>query len=142
MDLNILKGKKIYFDANVFIYLLEGFPPAQAQLSILANLIENHEIQVCTSELTIAELLVKPYAKKANVDTYLELFRAAQWLEALPIGKEILIQAAKMRAYKKSLHLPDAIHLATALYHQCDGIISNDRVWKAINEIPVYSLTS
>lgn len=57
-----LQGKDIYVDANIFIYLLEGYPEFIPFLTQFFDLIDRGVIRGVTSELTLAEALVKPMA--------------------------------------------------------------------------------
>ncbi len=53
-------GTRVYCDANVFIYALEGYAAYALLLQALLQAMDAHEITVVTSELTVAEVLVKP----------------------------------------------------------------------------------
>ena len=53
-----LRGKKVYFDANVFICLVEGFAAFQAQLAEIRDSLMAGEAYIFTSELTVFEVLV------------------------------------------------------------------------------------
>jgi len=56
-----IAGRSAYLDANIFIYTLNGFAPLVPVLTRLFTLIEGGHMQALTSELTLAELLVKPF---------------------------------------------------------------------------------
>ena len=53
-------GQRVYFDANIIIYLVEGLAPFLDQLRALSTALNTGEIIAITSELTLAEVLVKP----------------------------------------------------------------------------------
>ena len=55
-------GQRVYLDANIFIYALEGHARYLPVLSDLFKIIDRDEAQAVTSELTLAEVLVKPFA--------------------------------------------------------------------------------
>ena len=55
-----LPGSRIYLDANIFIYALEGYPEFLKILTELFEMIDKGNIQACSSDLTLAETLVKP----------------------------------------------------------------------------------
>jgi len=59
-SLNALAGTKIYLDANVFIYAVEGFPGVGAKLASLFQRFDRGELQAVTNELSLVEVLVKP----------------------------------------------------------------------------------
>lgn len=50
----------VYLDANIFIYALEGYPEFLSILTDLFDMIDNGKLKAYTSELTLAETLVKP----------------------------------------------------------------------------------
>ncbi len=131
-------GRKIYFCTNVYIEILEGN-------SELANIIprlfggwdwQNHVI--VTSELTLAECLVKPIELAVSTDDYilhdkyLDLLLSQPGVqEVFSVTRHILIRAALVRAQlsnlaAKKIKLPDAIHVATALEAQCDTFVTRD----------------
>ena len=120
-------GKIIYLDSNIFIYLVESPVTKYQMLFRLMQLVEQGSIRAITSDLTFGELLVKPYAQDAALaDTYFNLLNNSPVLKLLPVDREIIIHAARLRSLKKGLKLPDAIHLATAERAGCDAIITND----------------
>lgn len=55
-----IRGKNIYLDTNVFIYALEGYSEYALVLSTLFAAVDQGVIQAFTSELSLAESLVKP----------------------------------------------------------------------------------
>jgi hypothetical protein len=57
---NLLAGSCVYLDTNVWIYALEGFPAYVDTLQRLFARIDSGELRAVTSELTLAEALVKP----------------------------------------------------------------------------------
>ncbi|MDM8559818.1 hypothetical protein QUF82_13370 [Thiotrichales bacterium HSG14] len=52
-------GRRIYLDANIFIYLLEGYPAFIPVLTELFSLIDSGKLQAVTSELTLAETIAR-----------------------------------------------------------------------------------
>jgi predicted nucleic acid-binding protein len=139
----IVPVQRIYLDANVFIYLLEGYPAYVQVLTELFSLIDSSELQAVTSELTLAETLVKPKMDD-NTDlqqAYQDMFLTTSLLEVVPISTEILIEAATLRAKNRQIKLPDAIHAATAYVNQCQAFITNDKSLKGIPDIKVIMLS-
>jgi len=103
------------------------------------------EIIVVTSELTLAEVLVKPLKDQnpAIQHAYRAFLAPTPVLEVVPISRDILEEAAQWRATTK-LKLPDAIHLATALRSKCDSFLTNDGVFRSLGlpQIKMLSSTS
>jgi predicted nucleic acid-binding protein len=90
--------------------------------------------------LTLAETLVMPYRQgnDALIAIYRDLFTLPPFgFSVIPLSAAILEQAARLRAMTTSLHLPDAIHLATAQSEQCDLFVTNDSRLKAVPDMNV-----
>jgi predicted nucleic acid-binding protein len=58
--LSALVGTRVYLDANILIYALEGFALFAPELQLLFDAIQEGEVHGVTSELSQAEILVKP----------------------------------------------------------------------------------
>ncbi len=127
-------GQRVYFDANIIIYLVEGFAPFLDQLRALSIALNTGEIIAITSELTLAEVLVKPLKDQlpAIQQAYKTFLTPTRALSIATVSREILEDAAQLRATTK-LKLPDAIHLATAFRQSCDSFLTNDEVFRTLN---------
>lgn len=135
-------GPRVYFDANIIIYLVEGFAPFLDQLRALSTALNTGEIVAVTSELSLAEVLVKPLQDQlpAIQQAYKVFLTPTPALQVIAIQSTILEEAAQLRATTK-LKLPDAIHLATALHQQCDSFLTNDTVFRALSLPPIKMLS-
>ena len=124
-----LTDKKIYFDTNLAIYAIEGFVPYREILIKLFSAIDDGLLTAVTSELTICESLVHPFQDgDPNIlQAYESLFSDKSGLDCLPVTRDILIDAARIRAKHESLKMPDAIHLATSKFAKCDIFLTNDK---------------
>lgn len=135
-------GRRVYLDTNIVIYAVEGFADYADQIQALLKAMDAGEIVALTSELTLAETLVKPLKDQQPVIQ--QAYRAFLTLTAkfaiIPISRDILEAAAQLRATTK-LKLPDAIHLATALREQCDFLLTNDDAFKSLNLAQVKMLS-
>ena len=120
-----LENKKVYFDSNIFIYLLEGSKEFSELLLDIRTLVESRSINVFSSSLVYTEL-IPPHAKQENFEgisstiNFLNLFNLIT-----PSGK-ILIHAGMIRG-STAMKTPDAIHVATAMASGCDLFLSNDK---------------
>jgi predicted nucleic acid-binding protein len=103
----------------------EVFGPEQA---LFFAHIDQRRIEPVTSEITLAECLVKPFADKdiIAVETYNSFISKQSGFTVIPISREILMSAAQLRAEFR-FKLPDAIHLATAKWAGCSAFVTNDR---------------
>ena len=126
-------GAKVYLDTNIVIYAIEGFADLANQIQALLRALDDAQIVAVTSELTLAEALIKPLKNQNQPEqqAYKDFLTPTSVLQVVPISKEILEEAARLRATTK-LKLPDAIHLATATLNGCDCFLTNDGSFKSI----------
>jgi len=103
----------------------EIFGPKQA---LFFAHIDERRIEAVTSEITLAECLVKPFADRDifAVETYNSFLSQESGFPVIPISRQILLSAAQLRA-ENGLKLPDAIHVATAKWAGCSAFVTNDR---------------
>jgi predicted nucleic acid-binding protein len=110
------------------VYAVEGYPRFAQELRELFRAIDKGQLSAVTSELTLAEVLVKPLAD--HNDDLCRLYETTLWtsrgLSVLPVTRAILRGAAQLRA-STNVRLPDAIHLATANAAGCDSFLTNDQ---------------
>ena len=135
---------RVYLDTNVFFEAFEGRGPLSEKLAhfLVAN--ENQQRQrLVTSELTLAELLVKPIEMQRHdlISTYDNWTISNPYLEVVPVSREVLGDAALRRARDKSLKLPDAIHLTTAIRAECHYFLTNDKRIKGQYGVEILELT-
>jgi len=118
----------VYLDANVFITAFENAGARSDHAWWLLNAIEEGQVSAVTSEITLAEILVKPLevGDAALAASYQTMIAPNPVLDVSPVTRDRLIEAAGIRARRPSVKLPDAIHLATAQHHGCGFFISND----------------
>lgn len=138
-----IEGDRVYLDANIFIYALEAYPAYANVLAELFDAIDNGEILGVTSELTIAEVLIKPLAEGNFTlqNAYLDAIQSSDTLLTASINRDTLIEAAKIRASNPAIRMPDAIHAATAKIIGCKTIITNDRRFQAATGVKVALLS-
>lgn len=60
-------GSTAYIDSNIVIYIVEGFPAFQPALHALLKGVDDDRLRLVTSELTLAEVLVKPIANRNTI---------------------------------------------------------------------------
>lgn len=116
----------IYLDTNIFIYALEGYSVFRPTLTALFESLDRQELTAVTSELTLAEALVKPLLDRhaEREAAYLQVLQSSSSLLVVPVSRAVLIAAARLRA--EDLKLPDAIHVATAQLSTCSTSLTND----------------
>ncbi|MGH9323486.1 MAG: type II toxin-antitoxin system VapC family toxin [Vicinamibacteria bacterium] len=116
---------RIFWDTNLFIYLIEGSGErSDAVLQLRERMLARNDV-LFTSTLTLGEVLVKPIEEN-------EPEIAAQYEKALTAGATILtfdVKAARAFAAirkDRSIRPPDAIQLACAAEAKVDLFITND----------------
>ena len=138
-----ITGEGLYLDTNIFIYALEGYPKFIASVRALFAAIDEGRIRAVTSELTLAESLVKPMMDGNIIlqKFYEDTLQSSEALFVAPITRQILINAARIRASSNFIRLLDAIHLATANECSCQTFLSNDKRLKAISDLNIIILS-
>jgi predicted nucleic acid-binding protein len=141
MGLNKLFGKTVYLDTNIFIYALEGFTEYRPVLTTLFAAVENKQLTIATSELTLAECLVKPCKDNNNKlkELYSSFIQTSYFLTVLPVDRECLIKSAELRA-EIGVKLPDAIHIASAIEYECEVFLTNDKAIKVSDTLELVFL--
>ncbi len=126
-----LKGKRVYFDANIFIYFIEGFSTLEISLREIRDSIYHGESIICTSELTLCEVLV-PAFRTDNTELlvlYRRFIEESGTFELIPTTREIYIRASLLRA-QLGLKTLDAIHVSSAIESGCTALLTNDKPLK------------
>ncbi len=128
MGLNQIGEWHVYLDTNLFIYALEySEPHTEKVMAVFSRIHETWAIAV-TSQLALAECLVKPFLAEdpSSVKLYKQAIKSSTFLDVIDINLPILLIAAQNKAHYKN-KLPDAIHLATAIESGCRVFITNDK---------------
>jgi predicted nucleic acid-binding protein len=116
---------RIFWDTNLFIYLLESHGPHFELVKNLRTSMLSRGDQLLTSTLTLGEVLVKPIERDDE-----ELAR--RYMDAIATASITIdfdVRAARIYARlrsNRSLRPPDAIQLACAAAAGVDLFITND----------------
>ncbi len=129
-----LSETRIYLDTNVFIEMWENKGTFDSdKIWQMFTLGVDRGWRFVSSELTLAEVLVKPIRTAKDTgdwglaDTYrFHIYDKGSLQRIVPISRQILDNAANVRSENTAIKLPDAIHLSTALAENCTIFISND----------------
>lgn len=125
-----MEVKRLYLDANILILLGEGRDDRAALLTELVVAQPPSQTPfLCTSELTLAEVLVKPLREDDDrlVTQYENWMVPEGFMEIGPVDSSTLRHAAVLRSRYKAIKLPDAIHISTAIGLGCSHLLSGDR---------------
>lgn len=135
------RGRKVYFDTHVFVYVLNGTPGlGEACVAWLDACLRGDvmgvtgDVMGVTGDLTLAELLVQPLRANdaAAVGAVREMVVASGAVSVLPHDRACFEQAALLRA-RHGLKMPDALHLATAQAAGAACLVTNDRRLPALD---------
>lgn len=127
----------VYVDTQVLIYSIEKIPSFCDLVLPLWEASGRGRLTVATSELSLLELLVGPM-KSGNEElasVYEDLLGGTE-IQLFPIDREVLREAAHPRA-RSSLRTPDAIHAATGLSIGCALFLTNDAIFRCVDDLPV-----
>jgi predicted nucleic acid-binding protein len=115
----------IFWDTNLFIYLFEGTGKEAEQVSLLRERMLLRADRLCTSALSLGEVLVKPIEKGdlALCDAYEDAIRSQA--QVVAFAEEAARLYARIRT-NRAIKAPDAIQLACAAQAQADLFVTND----------------
>lgn len=133
--------KVIALDSCVWIYHLENHPDYATLTRQVLEAVEGGSCQAVSSELTLQEILVRPLQMELQdvADEYELLLSGFPNLSLKPINREILLQAATIRA-SHGLRTLDAIVSATARAAGATLLVTNDRHLSKVPGIQVFCL--
>ena len=119
--------KRIFWDTNIFIYLIEKTPGFHDKAYSLRRKIAENGSELITSTLTLAEVLVQPFRKgnKTLADQYRKIF-LSRALILVSLDAPTAERTAQIRAEHK-IKTPDAIQLACAAHMNVDEFYTGDR---------------
>lgn len=110
----------IYVDACLLIYAFEDHPQHGAKVRTQMAAAG----QLAISPLVRMECLVGPM-RSGNLALQRYYEEGLQHLHLLPLPEAVYTMATTLRA-RFGLKTPDALHLATAQFHRCEGLWTND----------------
>ena len=134
--------RRVLIDTSVWIYHFEQHPQLAAPAGRVIGALEEGRFQGIASELTLLELTVRPLqlARQDIADEYELLLDYFPNLELVAISREILLDAAALRARQK-LRTPDAIQIATGLQAGTTLAVTNDKAWRTVPLLETMILT-
>lgn len=135
---------RVYLDTNVFITAFEQAGARSDHAWWILDAVEEGEITGVTSEITLAEILVKPLERRAVdlASAYEKMIAPGPNFDVLPVRRDILIKAAAIRSGRQSVRLPDAIHIASAESSDCMFFVTDDRRLKVSDRMTLLGLTA
>lgn len=134
---SIPDGAAVLVDTAPIIYVLEGNPLSAAFEPIFAD-IDAGRIQALITPVTLAEVVTGPL--RTGRDDLAERYRHALTMSPgwtlREIDGEIAMLAARLRL-RHGLRLPDALQLAVAVHEGCFALVTHDRDFRSVTDLPV-----
>jgi predicted nucleic acid-binding protein len=122
------RALRFYLDSNAVIEILDGtIERGERQVGFLEG-IASGRCFAATSELTLAECLIRPIrdGNAPHMRLYEEFLDEQLSAPLVPVTRKVLLLAASIRAGSKA-KLPDCIHSASAVALECDIVVSADK---------------
>ena len=116
---------RIFWDTNLFIYLIEDFRDLSERVAALRRRMLERGDELYTSALTLGEILIKPL--EAGDEGLTRRYESVllQGAVVIPFGVEPARLYASIRK-DRTIRPPDAIQLACAAHERVDLFITND----------------
>lgn len=141
MTIEVPDGASLLFDTNPIIYLLEGHSLG-AQFRPLFEAVDSGRLQALVTPITVAEIVSGPL--KAGNAALAERYRRtltdnAGWT-VRDLDADVAMLAARLRIQHR-LKLPDAFQLAVAISENCFALVTHDRDFASVRELPILGCT-
>lgn len=136
-----LVGRRLYLDANVFIYFLDGDNPFFQSAAKLLNAAAEEIFSAVTGDAAVAEVMVGAYraGNPYAISRFRNFFNKEGFVECRPHDSTCFDTAAMLRG-TTGVPLIDALHLATAKQSGCDGLVTGDLRMKPALGLPIVNL--
>lgn len=118
---------KVFWDTNLFIYLIERHPALHQQVLRQYEIHKTRSESIITSTFTLGELIAQPLRKgRADlVRRYTEILMSGR-IELIAFTTQAAEAYGRIRA-ETSLKQPDAIQIACAIAGGAKRFLTNDR---------------
>ena len=138
-----LKGiTLIALDTAPLIYFVERHLEYAERMRSIIRRIDSGQIMSFSSVITLTEVLTLPkrVGNRSLEREYSELLLNSRNFSLVDVNPEIAENAAELRA-RYNLRTPDALQIASAIVTGCQAFITNDTVFKRVNELSILVLS-
>lgn len=134
----IPEGATVAVDAAPIIYVLDGHPTLADRFAELFAAVESGRNQIVVSAITVAEVVAGPlkHGQEALAERYEQTLTASPGFSVVPVSAKIAVRAARLRV-RYRLKLPDAVQLATAIASGAYALVTHDRDFSTVRELPI-----
>ncbi len=129
------EGALLLVDTAPLIYHLEDNKQFAPRFAGLFEAAASGRVGIALTTITLAEVLSGPYMHGRDVLAR-QLEAALLEHQVHPLTAAIAVEAARLRQ-RYRLRLPDAIQLATALDLKVYALVTHDREFSSVEDIPV-----
>jgi len=138
MGITLSGCSSIFLDTAPFIYLFEDHPEFGKPVASFLRSCSEKNIAIVTSVVTYIELLTLPTRENKTelVKQYHHLLTESPEITLLPIGLTPAREAVRLRA-DHGMKTADALQIASAVCHGVDMIVTNDKDWQRIPDLPI-----
>lgn len=136
-----LKGEVVGLDTTPLIYFIEEHPTYLKVVDPFFQAVEQGEITVITSIVTLLEALVHPIrnANEELAQKYRELLFNSEGLTTISLSPGIAEEAARLRAFH-NIRTPDSIQMATAITGGASFFLTNDIRLPSLPKLKILTL--
>jgi len=138
---NDLRGKVVGLDTAPLIAFIEQQPINVEILRPFFLSVENYEISLVTSTVTLLEVLVHPirYRNVELAQRYRDILFDSPGFTTVDLDQEIAEEAARLRASHK-IRTPDSIQMATSIRMNATYFLTNDLRLPSLPELKIITL--
>lgn len=129
----------ILVDSAPLIYWLEDHRLARRFAPLFAA-IDDGRFRLAITAITLTEVLTGPIkaGKEALAQRYVAALSQEQGIAVLPVDAALALPIARLRI-RYALKVPDACQVAAALHYNCAALVTHDRDFRQVDDLPVYS---
>ncbi len=129
------EGVTVLVDTAPWIYLLEDHPEFATRFVGLFEAAERGQVQLALSTVTLAEVLTGPF-KSGQTALAKRYETALACCQLVPLTASVASLAAQLRV-RYGFKLPDAVQMASALDIGAAALVTHDRDFSAVQDLPV-----
>lgn len=137
---NLPEGAALLVDTAPIAYVLDDHPFASEFASLFEDAAAGR-FQLVVTPITIAEVVAGPLreGREAQAESYRAALTIGPGFRCVSLSDESAILAARLRV-RYRLKLPDAFQLAVCLLSGCVALVTHDKDFRAVREIPIIGL--
>jgi predicted nucleic acid-binding protein len=134
---------RLGLDTTPFLYFVEGHPHFASLCTAVFTAVEEGEIEVYTSVLTLSEVLTRPLAvgDGALEGAFRDLLTRTRGVHLVAVSPAIGGIVSRLCFRYGGLRTADAVQIATAIASGCEAFLTGDARLKRVTEIRVLTLS-